>query len=291
MIHTDEHLIEKSNIEVDTLILSVKAQESLNYRKLPQKKLCVLLAKDNLDSVWRIPKSYKRENENLDHAILRILDANFESSNSYIEQLYTFCDSSPRGISEVKVSYMILTSKMEVKTFEVNKSLSYKWFEISFVNLASETALEEALISPYTSRYEINLCSSEEADESLRVIIEADHVKKSQEPEQALRIVKTEKMSQIDSKILAYGIERLRNKIEYTDILFHLMPQSFTLTELQQVQELILDEKIYTAHFRRKIEPKLFKCTDQVTIAKGHRPAQQYAYNPKWNWKVNLGGV
>jgi hypothetical protein len=42
------------------------------------------------------------------------------------------------------------------------------------------------------------------------------------------------------AKIIEYGIERLRNKIEYTDIAFNLMPELFTLTELQQVYEVIL---------------------------------------------------
>lgn len=54
------------------------------------------------------------------------------------------------------------------------------------------------------------------------------------------------------AKIILYGIERLRNKIEYTDIAFTLMPDKFTLTELQQVYEAILDRPLLKANFRRK---------------------------------------
>jgi hypothetical protein len=45
--------------------------------------------------------------------------------------------------------------------------------------------------------------------------------------------------------------ERLRSKIEYTDIAFYLMPELFTLTELQQVYEVILDTELLKANFRR----------------------------------------
>ncbi len=48
-------------------------------------------------------------------------------------------------------------------------------------------------------------------------------------------------------KIAEYGIDRLRNKIEYTDIAFNLMPELFTLTELQQVYEVILDTELLKA--------------------------------------------
>lgn len=290
IIHSNEWLTEKSNVAVDTLILSVKVQESLNYRKLPQKKLCVLLVKSEDETVWQIPKNYKKKEESLDEAALRILEAGFEGRDLYIEQLYTFSDANNMGNSEINVSYMILTSQMNLEGRQSDKKLNYKWFEITFVNLAAKLSVEDFGDLPYTTRHEIILRSLEDVHEAVGVMIEVDRVTKNQEIGNTLNIIKTEKINHIDSKILAYGIERLRNKIEYTDILFHLMPECFTLTELQQVQELILDEKMYTAHFRRKIEPKLVKCVNQVIIAKGHRPAQQYTYNPKWNCKTRLGG-
>ncbi len=56
------------------------------------------------------------------------------------------------------------------------------------------------------------------------------------------------------AKILRYAHERLRNKLEYTTVGFQLLPESFTLTELQQVYETILGRPLDKRNFRRKLD-------------------------------------
>jgi 8-oxo-dGTP diphosphatase len=53
--------------------------------------------------------------------------------------------------------------------------------------------------------------------------------------------------------ILGYALERLRNKLEYTTVGFQLLPQKFTLGELQSVYEAILGRHLDKRNFRRKI--------------------------------------
>ncbi|GAE87969.1 Nudix-related transcriptional regulator NrtR [Acetivibrio straminisolvens JCM 21531] len=84
------------------------------------------------------------------------------------------------------------------------------------------------------------------------------------------------------AKIIQYAIERLRNKIEYTDIAFNLMPARFTLTELQQVYEVILDKELLKANFRRKIADMVIE-TNEYTKDAGHRPSKLFKFNPNWN--------
>src|SRR5262249_587894 len=55
-------------------------------------------------------------------------------------------------------------------------------------------------------------------------------------------------------RILDYALERLRNKLEYSTVGFQLLPDQFTLTELQRVYEVILNKKLDKRNFRRKIE-------------------------------------
>jgi ADP-ribose pyrophosphatase YjhB (NUDIX family) len=83
------------------------------------------------------------------------------------------------------------------------------------------------------------------------------------------------------AKIIEYAVERLRNKIEYTDIAFSLMPELFTLTELQQVYEEILGRELLKANFRRKISGMVEE-TDECTKFAGHRPSKMFRYNPNW---------
>jgi 8-oxo-dGTP diphosphatase len=54
-------------------------------------------------------------------------------------------------------------------------------------------------------------------------------------------------------KILDYSLQRLRNKLEYTTVGFQLLPARFSLTELQEVYEAILDKKLDKRNFRRKL--------------------------------------
>lgn len=53
--------------------------------------------------------------------------------------------------------------------------------------------------------------------------------------------------------ILDCAIERLRNKLEYTTVGFQLLPEKFTLGELQAVYEAILGKQLDKRNFRRKI--------------------------------------
>jgi hypothetical protein len=76
---------------------------------------------------------------------------------------------------------------------------------------------------------------------------------------------------------IATSLSRLKNKIEYTDIVFHMMPKYFTLKELQSVYEAILDKKLLDPVFRREIENKVEK-TKKTRKGGGHRPSSLYKY-------------
>jgi hypothetical protein len=75
--------------------------------------------------------------------------------------------------------------------------------------------------------------------------------------------------------IIKIALERLRSKILYTDIVFSLLPEEFTLTQLQNVYETILGKKEQSANFRRKIKDSVQKTVGYASV-KGHRPAKLY---------------
>ena len=78
-------------------------------------------------------------------------------------------------------------------------------------------------------------------------------------------------------KVILSGIERLKNKVNYTDIVFNMMPEYFTLGELQRVYEVILGKKLLDPAFRRIIANKVTK-TNKVKTDGGHRPSALYKY-------------
>lgn len=75
--------------------------------------------------------------------------------------------------------------------------------------------------------------------------------------------------------IIAYGRERLANKVEYTTIAFSLVPEEFTLPQLQRVYEILLGKPLYKANFRKKLAP-LVEETDRSTSGDAHRPSKFY---------------
>jgi 8-oxo-dGTP diphosphatase len=78
--------------------------------------------------------------------------------------------------------------------------------------------------------------------------------------------------------ILNYALERLRNKLEYTTVGFQLLPEKFTLTELQEVYEAILGKKLDKRNFRRKMSIlKILKPLPEYRRG-GQRPAQLYRF-------------
>jgi 8-oxo-dGTP diphosphatase len=77
--------------------------------------------------------------------------------------------------------------------------------------------------------------------------------------------------------ILKAAHERLAAKLDYSTIAFQFMPKTFTLTELQQVYELILREPVDKRNFRKRIlSLNLIKETGKAPKTGAHRPAKLY---------------
>jgi 8-oxo-dGTP diphosphatase len=82
-------------------------------------------------------------------------------------------------------------------------------------------------------------------------------------------------------KVLNYALSRLRGKLDYTTIAFNLLPEQFTLRELQRVYEIILHRKLDKRNFRKKIlATGILEDTGTKKMEGTHRPARLYRFNP-----------
>ena len=82
--------------------------------------------------------------------------------------------------------------------------------------------------------------------------------------------------------ILTYTMQRLRGKLEYTTIGFQLLAAEFTLSELQEVYEAILDRPLDKRNFRKKVlSTGILEQIPETRKAGQHRPAALYRFNPK----------
>jgi 8-oxo-dGTP diphosphatase len=84
------------------------------------------------------------------------------------------------------------------------------------------------------------------------------------------------------NRILAYALERLVNKLDYTTVGFQLLPKKFTLSQLQRVYEAVLGRTLDKRNFRRKMALLgILKPLDEWVQDGPSRPAQLYRFSAK----------
>ena len=85
-----------------------------------------------------------------------------------------------------------------------------------------------------------------------------------------------------NERVLAYAEERLRNKLEYTNVVYSLLPSRFTLTQMQRVYEAILGEPLDKRNFRRRVVGlAIVHETGQTSKEGAHRPAMLYEFTSR----------
>ena len=81
-------------------------------------------------------------------------------------------------------------------------------------------------------------------------------------------------------QILETALARLKGKVRYEPIGFELLPTKFTLSQLQQLYETILDEELDKRNFRRKIlKMDLLIELDEMQSGVAHRAAKLYQFD------------
>ena len=81
--------------------------------------------------------------------------------------------------------------------------------------------------------------------------------------------------------ILAAAQERLRGKVRYQPIGFELLPEKFTLGQLQRLYETVLDRPLDKRNFRKKVLGLgVLAETDELQQDVAHRAARLYRFDP-----------
>lgn len=82
--------------------------------------------------------------------------------------------------------------------------------------------------------------------------------------------------------IIEYAIKRLKRKLEYTNIAQYILPEKFTLTQLQNVYEIVMNQKYDVRNFRKKINKLwILRETGEKEIWNKYRPAKLFQFSNK----------
>ncbi len=85
-----------------------------------------------------------------------------------------------------------------------------------------------------------------------------------------------------NERVIAYAEQRLRNKLQYTNVVYSLLPQRFTLTRMQQTYEAILGERLDKRNFRRRVVGLgIVRPTGRFEKQGAHRPAMLYEFTSR----------
>lgn len=249
-------------LSAEILLVSVSDIDTDNYRKTSKKVISILLEKRDKEpfkDMWNIPGLLLNDlNDTLFQCANRVLrDKVGIKDNIYLEQLYTFdrLNRDPKR-RVITTSYIALIDKNKLKTqpkntcwFNVEKySNTSKWIKLTLSN-GEETLninIEKQLVDKTSNNY--NYISNDNSS-----------------------------LAFSNDTVVAYGLDRLKNKINYTDLAFNLVGEYFTLGELQQVYEVVLNRKLLDPAFRRVIKNKVVR-TDKQKTGEGHRPSYLFKY-------------
>lgn len=277
----DASQYDRPSVTVDMLIFTVKTKEQTNYRKLPEKSLQLLLIRRGEHPYigeWALPGGFVAVHESLDEAARRELKSETNVGELYMEQLFTWGDvgRDPRT-RVISCAYMALADSTAFEVRAGDDAAEAGWFEVDYrLFQEKKTSLDAG--GEYERLIKLTLRRQEE---TLTATVSVNETTSGRAVRTDRRVIESQGIAFDHAQMIEYAIERLRNKIEYTDIAFQLMPPLFTLSELQQVYEIIMGKELLAAAFRRKIAPMVLE-TNESTKDAGHRPSKLYRYNPGW---------
>lgn len=188
---------------------------------------------------WALPGGFVGTEESLDAAARRILRDKAHLEEAYVEQLYTFgaVDRDPR-MRVISIAYFALLPADRL-----------------------QTALRQA---PDLKLASIDAPPSVDPRSATNV---------------ALRIDGAEPLTPAfdHATMIGVALERLRGKLDYSDIAFALLPERFTLRRLQEVYEAILGRRLNKPAFRRRmLDRGWLVATGEREVGASFRPAELY---------------
>lgn len=283
---------ERPSIAVDMAVFSILGIEgngepmrnAENYRKLPEKKLKLLLIKRGsypYKDCWALPGGFCRKGENVSETAYRELKEETNVSSAFLKPIGIFGEEGrdPRGwiISNL---YLALMDGDTCKLRAGSDAWEARWFQVTVSQKEIKRDIQEnsvTIVKEYTLQL---LCEDEDREPiQLDAVIREEKQFQNYHETVEYEIVKNTGFGFDHAKLITCAILKLRESVEEDGrIVFDLLPETFTLTQLQRVFEIILDRKLLVANFRRKMADYCVE-TEQIVEGAGHRPAKLFKRN------------
>ncbi|WP_099467228.1 NUDIX hydrolase [Konateibacter massiliensis] len=272
---------DRPSIATDIAVFTIMADEEDNYRKLPEQKLKILLIRRGThpyQNAWALPGGFARKDETIRETAARELYEETHIERAYMELVDVYSDKGrdPRGWV-ISNTFMALMDGNKCRLHAGDDAGEAQWFDIELKKetekrdyIKSEDSVELEII------YSLKLCFQD-----IKISCRLRETKLFKEYHESVHyeILESDGLAFDHAMIIVCALKKLRSHAEIDGkIVFNLMPEYFTLTQLQKAFEIILDEELLAANFRRKIA-ELVNETDKVMEGAGHRPAKLFKRN------------
>lgn len=250
--------MEKLVVKTDGIIFRINEVKTNNYRKLNDKKLQVFLI-DNKKSLCLPVKNVDLALE-LNNGVKNWIEYDYNAKNFYFEQMFARGEKKEGNDGVIDISYLILLNKKE-------KLAGGEWFDISVsaLELKKEQTKNGVIV------HRIMAINLENENSSINSQLD---VMLNLEGEISIKTLKSE-LEGNGAEYIFLAIQRLKSLVKESDVIFSLMEDEFTIADLKQSFELILEEKLIDANFRRDISQKVVS-TGKILAGKGHRTSKLF---------------
>jgi len=248
---------DRPSVAADIVVFTVRKIDSESYRHLSKPVLSVLLVRRTEEpfvDMPALPGGFCCREETIEETAYRKLK---EKTGVDSPPLSLLCNLSgegrdPRGWI-ISCCYWTV---IEYTNAAIDKNA--EWYEVSLKETGDKYTLVLTADSgrEYVSEIRIN-----NPNELYNQSAEAEIPKNS--------------LAFDHAEIIVNALLKLRSSLEKPYAAFRLLPEKFTLTELQQIYEAVLDRKLITANFRRKITPYVEE-TGGIDSGAGHRPSKLF---------------
>lgn len=261
---------EKPSVTVDIMVLRMN-------KNLSKLQILLIQRKDHpCIEQWALPGGFINMDESAYEAACRELKEETNLSKIYLEQLYTM--SNPKRDPRMRIidiAYMALLPYEDTSIVKAgDDAKDAMWFDICFDD---DRTLNGQTSNLYLHNAEKNIKIEYQLQQ--KVFTNGRLKIHNWEPCWNKTVMNNSELAFDHVNIILEGLSRLRNKVLYTDVVFNLVPEEFTLVDLQKVYEEILCKDLYRKNFREKIKEKVVsvdgKKTKPIT---GTREAQVYKY-------------
>lgn len=247
---------ERPSVAADIAAFTVRKKPCETYRHLSEMSLSVLLIKrreEPYKNFLSLPGGFTVKNETIEETAIRKLYEKTGVKNIPISLLYnsSAMGRDPRGWI-ISCGYWTLIENSQAVITEENAA----WYDIKL------KPGEESVLEIISDKGEYN-----------KIVLKISGNTELYNEAVKIETIENNCMAFDHAEIIVRALIQLRNSLDYPYPAFRLLPELFTLTELQKVYETILDKPLLMANFRRKIMPYVEE-TSEIETGAGHRPSK-----------------